>query len=585
MRMQRLKKTLPLLMVALLSACANFKHPGAAKPVDAGKPAGDEAAITQKEDESQLPKAELTPEILYGVVAGEIAAQRGSVGASAVTYLELARQTRDPRLAQRAAEFSMFAGLLKETSEALTLWMELAPDSVPAREQLFITLLRAGKLAESKPLIEALLQKEPERAPAIFVQLARLTSRQSDKQAAYDLVKQFASRYPDLAEARFALLAVAAEAGDQATMNREFDRLAQIAPAWDLPVAWQVDRLRREQLDQAIDFLQRELARRPNAGLELKLAKPRLLVGAKRFAEARQAFDQLLPGNPNNPDLLYASGLMAYQMRDLSAAERHLRQALAAGHPETNFIRYTLGQIAEERQDVGAAKGWYEMVGAGPQFLPAQGRLAVMEAGDGKLELALARLAPLGGNDQEKITLALLQSQLAREAKQPGKAHDLLSKALLRMPKAPELLYERALVSDSLGNVGNAERDLKQVLKEKPGDAQALNALGYTLTNRTNRHQEALGYIEKALKSEPDNPTILDSLGWAQYKLGRLDAALKTLQKAYALLPDAELAAHLGEVLWKLGKKEEALAVWNKALEASPEHDVLRDTMRRLGAH
>lgn len=178
----------------------------------------------------------------------------------------------------------------------------------------------------------------------------------------------------------------------------------------------------------------------------------------------------------------------------------------------------------------------------------------------------------------------MLQSQLAREAKQYGKAYELLSKALQRMPKAPELLYERALVSDNLGNIGNAERDLKLVLKEKPGDAQALNALGYTLTNRTGRHQEALGYIEKALKSEPDNPIILDSLGWAQYKLGRLEAALKTLQKAYALLPDPELAAHLGEVLWKLGKKDEAQAVWDKALAESPEHDVLRETMRRLGA-
>ncbi|WP_047250033.1 tetratricopeptide repeat protein [Chromobacterium subtsugae] len=582
MRMKPLKRTLPLLLALLLPACASVKPP-LPQPVAAAQDNADGDAAA-KADEAKLPKQELTPEILYGVLAGEVAARRGGAGSAGLTYLDLARQTRDPRMAQRAAEFCLLSGQLKEAAEALSLWIQLDPDSLPAREQLFITLMRGGKLAESKPLIEDLLQREPARAPAIFVQLARLSARQDGGSAeSYKLVADLASRYPDLPEARFAVLAAAADNNDQKAVDREFDRLAQIAPKWDLPVAWQVDRLRRQDIPGAADFLQRELARRPDAGLELQAAYPRLLVGAKRFVEARVAFEALLKTHPDNPDLLYATGLLAYQMRDLKVADQRLQRALAQQYPDQDFVRYTLGQIAEDDHDAARAEGWYRQVGQGQQYLPAQSRLALLEAGEGQLDQALSRLGQLGGTEQERVSLALLQSQLARDAKQPRKAYELLTKALQSHPKSGELLYERSLVSDLLGNAGNAERDLRLVLKDKPNDTQALNALGYTLANRTTRYKEAYGYIEKALKAEPDNPVILDSMGWVQFKLGRLEAARKNLDKAYQAMPDPEVAAHLGEVLWRLGRQDEARALWSKELAAHPGHEVLTETVQRLG--
>ncbi|AAQ61721.1 tetratricopeptide repeat protein [Chromobacterium violaceum] len=580
MRMKPLKRSLPLLLALLLAACAGVKPPAAQPAQPETKPAAESGP-----DEAKLPKVALSPEILYGVLAGEIAARRGAAGSAGLTYLDLARETRDPRMAQRAAEFCLLSGQLKPATEALQLWIELDPESLPAREQLFITLMRGGKLAESKPLIEELLRLEPQRAPAIFVQLARLSARQDGGSApSYRLVQELADRYPDLPEARFAVLAAAADNNDQAAVDRELNRLAGIAPKWDLPVAWQVDRLRRKDINEAADFLQRELARRPDAGLELQIAYPRLLVGAKRFPEARSAFEALLKTHPDNPDLLYATGLLAYQMRDLKTADDRLQRALARQYPEQDFVRYTLGQIAEDDRDAERAGNWYRQVGPGQQYLPAQSRLAMLEAADGRLDEALSRLSGLGGTDQEKVSLALLQSQLAREAKQPRRAYDLLTQALQRQPRSSELLYERSLVSDMLGNAGNAERDLRLILKDKPGDAQALNALGYTLANRTSRYQEAYGYIEKALKAEPDNPVIQDSMGWVQYKLGRLDAARKALEKAYAAMQDPEVGAHLGEVLWKQGRRDEALAVWRKELAQHPGHEVIAETMRRLGA-
>ncbi|WP_293813779.1 tetratricopeptide repeat protein [uncultured Aquitalea sp.] len=582
MRMKPLHKTLPLLLILLLSGCAGLKPPAAASQAAVHDNAADDEASASEDNNARLPRMDLTPQILYGVLASEIAAQRGGAGSSSATYLDLARQTRDPRLAQRAAEFALFSGQLSEASRALALWVELDPDSQTAREQLFITMLRAGKLAESRPLVETLLAKEPGRAPDVFVQLARLASRQSDKAGATALVKQLASRYPALPEARFAVIAVAAENNDNASMDAEFDRLALVAPKWDLPVAWQVDRLRRVDLPASIDFIRKELARRPDAGLELKMAYPRLLVAAKRYPEARTEFDRLLKQNPQNADLLYATGLLAYQLRDLDTADVRLQAALAQRHPESDFISFTLGQLAEDRQDKAAAERWYSQVGRGQQYLPAQTRLAAMDAASGRLEAGLARLSTLGGNEQERIQLAMEQAQMARAAKQNERAYAILSQALTEYPRSPDLLYDRALVSDQLGNLGNAERDLKALLKEKPDDPQALNALGYTLVVRSTRYQEALSYIEKALKADPDNPMILDSMGWVQFKLGRNESALKYLEKAYAAMQDAEVAAHLGEVLWKTGRQQEARALWSKALEREPDNEALRETMHRL---
>ncbi|PRP69215.1 hypothetical protein BUE93_18185 [Chromobacterium amazonense] len=588
MRMKPLKRTLPLLLALLLAACASVKPTAPSVPSVQQNAAGDDNASLDdaaKSADAALPKVELTPEIFYGVLAGEIAAQRGAAGSAGLTYLDLARQTRDPRLAQRAAEFCLLSGQLKEAAAALRLWIELDPDSLPAREQLFVTLMRSGDLAESKPLAEELLRREPARAPAVFVQLARLSARPDGGSArAYQMVSELAAQYPNLPEARFAVLAAAADNGDKAAVDREFERLAQIAPQWDLPVAWQVDRLRRQDMNQAAAFLQRELARRPQATLELRMAYPRLLVGAKRFVEARAAFEALLKDYPDNPDLLYATGLLAYQMRDLKTASDRLERALAQRHPEPDFVRFTLGQIAEDDHDAARAANWYRQVGPGQQYLPAQSRLALLEAGEGQLDEALGRLSLLGSTDQEKVSVVLLQSQLAREAKQPQRAYELLTQALRRQPRSIELLYERSLVSDMLGNAGNAERDLRLILKEKPSDTQALNALGYTLANRTTRYHEAYGYIDKALKAEPDNAVIQDSMGWVLYKQGKLDAARKYLEKAYQSMPDPEVAAHLGEVLWRQGRRDEALQLWEKELAAHPDHEVITETMRRLGA-
>lgn len=559
------------LLASVLSACAVTSAPApvAQAPVPA--------------PEAAYPKLALSNDILFGVLASEIAAQRGAAAASAPTVLALAQRTRDPRLARRAAEFALTANRLDEAIRALKLWQELEPASDNAQYQLIAALLRAGRLSEATPGVQAQLAARPQEAPQVFMHLAGLLSRQPDKAGAYAMMKTLLAPYPSVAEGHFALMITAQEAGDDAMAQAEMATLATLAPAWDYPVGWQVERLRQTSPEAALSLLERELARRPQAGLELRLSYPRLLVMVKRYDAARDAFVQLSNKYPHQPEVAYAIGVLSYELKDYEEAERSLRDALALGYREPDFVRFTLGQMAEERKLPQEAVNWYEAITSGPQLPQAQSRLAVLEAEDGKLDAALARLERLADmQNTPRPARVLAQAQLARNAEQPDRALAILSAALAKDGNVAEWRYERALLLDDRERVAEAERDLRAYLKLKPKSAQGLNALGYILANRTSRIREARELVSRALKLDPDNPMILDSMGWVEYRSGKLEAALRYLQRAHHLMPDPEIAAHLGEVLWKMGREAEARELWARSLEANPDSDIIRRTQQRF---
>ena len=559
------------LLASVLSACAVTSAPAPVAQAPAPAP------------EAAYPKLALSNDILFGVLASEIAAQRGAAAASAPTVLALAQRTRDPRLARRAAEFALTANRLDEAIRALKLWQELEPASDNAQYQLIAALLRAGRLSEATPGVQAQLAARPQEAPQVFMHLAGLLSRQPDKAGAYAMMKTLLAPFPSVAEGHFALMITAQEAGDDAMAQAEMATLATLAPAWDYPVGWQVERLRQTSPEAALALLERELARRPQAGLELRLSYPRLLVMVKRYDAARDAFVQLSNKYPHQPEVAYAIGVLSYELKDYEEAERSLRDALALGYREPDFVRFTLGQMAEERKLPQEAVNWYEAITSGPQLPQAQSRLAVLEAEDGKLDAALARLERLADmQNTPRPARVLAQAQLARNAEQPDRALAILSAALAKDGNVAEWRYERALLLDDRERVAEAERDLRAYLKLKPKSAQGLNALGYILANRTSRIREARELVSRALKLDPDNPMILDSMGWVEYRSGKLEAALRYLQRAHHLMPDPEIAAHLGEVLWKMGREAEARELWARSLEANPDSDIIRRTQQRF---
>ena len=569
---------LPSVLVCSLSACATSVFSPESSP--ALLPS---ATVSAAEAENTYPRQVLTNEILFGVLASEIAAQRGGAAAAAPTTLSLARLTGDPRLARRAAEFALSAGRTDEAITALTLWRKAAPTDRYAEQQLALALLRAGRMPEAVVLLESQLATRPQEASSVFLLLAGVAGKQANKAASYRMLQGLASGYADVPEARFALAVAAAEAGNLEAAERYIETAANLAPRWDVPVVWWVERLRQTRPEAALAFLQSQLAKRPHASLELKLTYPRLLVMLKQYAAAREAFAVLKPLAPQHPEILYGLGVLAFELKDYDIAQQELEAALSAGYRDADFVRFILGQVAEARQRPDEAQTWYSQVGQGAQYVPAQGRLAALEAKAGGLEAGLARLAALTTlKEVNRVPLLLAQVQLAKEQGNKQRARALLNQGLKTYPSTPEWRYERGLLNDDLGDTEAAIADLRLSLKLQPNTPQGLNALGYVLANHNRQLPEARRLVSRALKLEPNNPMLLDSMGWVEFRLGQFNAALGYLQRAYQLLPDAEIAAHLGEVLWVLGRQAEALVVWDKAIEAGDASGLVRRTQTRL---
>jgi tetratricopeptide (TPR) repeat protein len=278
----------------------------------------------------------------------------------------------------------------------------------------------------------------------------------------------------------------------------------------------------------------------------------------------------------------YAIGLLALQLEDYAGAETAFRRALGLGHPDPGAVYLALGQAAESAKHYDEALGWYRRVEGGDR-LRAHLRIATLIAKRDGLEQGRAYLQSLEPRSQEeRVQVILVEAQLLREAKAWQETYDMLSQAAETFPDSYEILYDRAMAAERVDKLDVLEKDLRRVIEMKPDYAHAYNALGYTLAEKTDRLDEAYQLIEKAISLAPQDPFILDSLGWVHYRRGNLEEALKHLKSAYAARPDPEIAAHLGEVLWKLGQRDEARKVWKTALSDNPEHEQLLAVIQKF---
>jgi tetratricopeptide (TPR) repeat protein len=270
-------------------------------------------------------------------------------------------------------------------------------------------------------------------------------------------------------------------------------------------------------------------------------------------------------------------------MQDFDTAEAQLQKLLAANPKDPDLLRYYLGRIADARGRLPEALKWYRSVEAGEQLIPSQLAEAGVLAREGKVNearAALRRIVPDSLN--QRVQLILTEAQVLRDAKDFQGAYDVIGEALAKSPDTPDLLYDQALLAERLGKFDVVEKNLTRVIEIRPDHAHALNALGYTLADRNQRLDEAYKRIDSALKLSPDDPYILDSMGWVFFRMGQTDRAIETLQRAWALKPDAEIGAHLGEVLWVSGRQDEARRIWDAALKLGPDNEALLGTVKRL---
>jgi tetratricopeptide (TPR) repeat protein len=303
----------------------------------------------------------------------------------------------------------------------------------------------------------------------------------------------------------------------------------------------------------------------------------------KRLPEARKQFEAVASASPKNPDVLYAVGLLAYQLKDYAAAEEYMKRVLGLGYRDPEGVRYVLGQIAEEQKLWPRAIEWYESIETGDHVMPARMRTANAIAKQGKLDEARAFLKRVADeNPEDTVQLTVAEAQLLRDAQRHADAFSLLSEALGKQPEQPDLLYDLALTAEKLERYDLLEAHLRKLIQIKPDHAHAYNALGYSFADRNTNLPEARKLIEKALEIAPEDYFIIDSMGWVLYREGDLKGAARELRRAYSGRPDAEIGAHLGEVLWMLGERDEARRIWDEALKAGPENETLQKTIKRL---
>lgn len=533
-------------------------------------------------EDAALPRLELTSQLLYQFLVAEIAGQRGELGIATEAYLDLAKVTRDPRLAQRATEVALYAKQAAAARSAASLWLDMQPDSLNAQKSLTALLVNDGKLNEARPILEKLISAEGKNAGAGFMHLDVLLTRQQDKMAALALVKSLAAAYPELAEAHFAIAQAAAKAARYSEALDEISIAAKLKPGWEPAALFQFQLTTREAPTAGAEFLKNFLKRYPDTK-EVRLVYARQLVSLNQFAAARDEFQRLEKEVPGNPEIGMAIGLLSLQLNDLNVAEAAFQRVLQGGYADAGSAQIYLGQIAEARKQYEQAGKWYQAVGAGRHYIRAQIRYAGLLAKQGQSNEARTYLQNLKAEGEiDKLQLIEAEAQLLRDAKDYAGEYALLSNALATRPDSPELLYEHAMAAERVNKLDVLEKDLRRLIQIKPDHAQAYNALGYTLADRTNRLAEAVQLLDQALKLSPNDAFILDSMGWAQYRQGKLDTALDYLQRAFALRKDPEIAAHLGEVLWSKGKSEEARKLWQAALTSDPQNQALLDVMRKF---
>lgn len=567
----------------LLAACTSLTPIDSTPPQAGAEQADSSAAAAQEappDADDGLPELQLSASLLYQLLAGEVAAQRDEFDIATQAYRQAADYARDPRLARRATQVAVYANNYASALHSARLWVELSPASMDARQSLVVLLLRMGETDDAvTQLKQVLANTDPEHG---FALVGSVLSRESDTRRALLVMDQLLASHPNQPEALFTAAGLAYQRGEPEQAQTYLERLESLAPMHARALALKAELLRQlGHEDDALATYQEALKTFPQEA-SLRLSYARMLLDLKRTGEAREQFRLLGKQLPDNTEIAFTEGLLAVHSGDLDRAETLFRRLAERGE-RSDDAAYALGQIAESRKRPDEALQWYQQVTDGNNYLDAVIRIAVITHTQQGLPAALLYLSgvELQAPEQE-ITLRLAEGELLRDSGQYADAQDTYDQALAQFPDSIELLYARALNAERLDRLELLESDLKAILQLQPDNAQALNALGYTLADRTDRTQEAYELIKRALELMPDEPAIMDSMGWALYRLGKIHEAETWLRRAFEAFNDGEVAAHLGEVLWVQGQTEEARALWDEALKKDPDHDVLLRTIQRL---
>ena len=542
-------------------------------------------------------KSALDSELFYQLLLGELNSRDGEPGVGYSLILDAARKTNDPRLYQRAVEIALKARSGESALKAARDWKLALPNSREANRYVLQILIGMNRVGET---MEALKQEVSttdlkDRAAAL-ASIPRLFTRTTDKKLAATTVEHALASYlsaPGFGSAAWTSIGhMRLDAGDTAGAMDAARKAQAIDPKSSSPVLLALSMM-GPKTPQAEVFVQQFLDRHSQP--ELRMAYAKALLEAQRYAQAQV---QLQAITHEQPDFLQAwliLGALELQDGKFADAEQSLKRyvELALAKPEDAVhaestpglaqAYLSLAQIAEQRKDFVQAEDWLKRINNADDQLNAQLRRAALLARQGKLNEALELIhrqtTRTPADARLKVTTEAL---LLRESKQFQAAYDLLAEATTRNPEDSELVYDMAMVAEKLDKFEEMERLLRRVIAAKPDYQHAYNALGYSLAERKIRLDEAKQLILKALELAPGDPFILDSLGWVEFRSGNLTEASRILEGAFKDKPDAEIAAHLGEVMWAAGKRKEAISIWKQGLKINPENETLLETLKHL---
>ncbi len=562
------------------------QQPADAKP--AQEPAADEPAADARGGQAAKRESEIDGELkgdnLYRLLVADLAGRKGDVGTALQGYLETARESSDPRVAERATRLAVYAGRPDAALEAARRWVELAPDSRDAHAALARMHLRSGDSQAALEHLRRVIDVADGGPEAGLREVASLLNDTGQPGAALNVMETLVAAYPQVAIGHYTLARLAHRTDADERALRHVDRAITLDPeltrARILRARIAID---RGDAGAALRRLETAIEQRPDdRGLAVGYA--RLLVETDRDQHAVRVLQRTFERFGDDANAVYQLALLAMQLEAYDDATIYLERLVAMGQ-RTATAHYYLGRIAQQREQWTRALRHYIKVGSGEHRFDAELRAAVCMAEAGRLDEARVHLERLASRYQQtraSVRVTRTRAQVERIAGNPEEALRVLGNAVEQNPDNPELRYARALMAAQLDRFELARGDLERVLQQEPDNARALNALGYMLADRSLELKRAKSMIERALEQNPQDAATLDSMGWVLYRLGRNQEALSYLRSAWERSPDAEIAAHLGEVLWVSGERERARAIWSRGEELAPGNDVLQETVERL---
>ena len=543
-----------------------------------------ESGLTQQEIRSNdvIQSSAIDEEVLYLLMAAELAGQRNQYYLALDAYLQAAKRVDDPRIAERAVKIGLFLKDDKRTQEALNVWLAKDGKNLGARKFAVLLAIKSGDSQAALENLDALLNDDPAGFEAGLLEMVKILDKEGKTQFTYDRLEDLSKKYPQQAEVFFVQAIVATMLPNTVLAQEKIDRALLLQPEWNKAIIFQAQLAGRAgDLPKARRYLEKAVKQAPE-DVQLRKMLLEVLVNTGAYEEALRVCQNVLEEKPDDGDALFSMALIHMQQSQFDKAENNLEKLLANSE-WVNQAAFYLGKIELERRHVDKALTWFGKVREGNYAFDAdmasvsilmnQKRFADVDNRIRRMELRYP---------EQKLRILLVKAELNNQTGNYQEAFDELAVALNDAPENRDLLYARALVAERIGKLDVLEADLRKILLKNPEDVGALNALGYTLTDKTTRYDEAEKFLNQALKLQPDEAVIIDSYGWLQFKRGNLDLALEYLRKAYAKEPENEITAHLAEVLWAMGNRREAKDLFEAAYKKSPSDEYLLSFKNRF---